>query len=273
MSKQEKKKEKKKEPAPAFDLESIAKNLAEQIEKPTVEILKEINDLIKDGYSQNGAVATFKSKYKNLLGKKQEFYVRVLGKDSIRQAKINDKHTQRVTNIHLLTTDVTGAIDVKNVTLWGDRTEMSDEFKLGLPYFVKAKERAGKLTYMSTPEPCEENKVPSLWELPEKGIQYAKPGQILDYVDKLDLFHGWIGKLIRDKQTGTIIGFELSDAESYPATCWCGERYGALPPELKDTIQQLKEGDEVLVYAFVSLSTKTGEPHMNVKGLFVKPQQ
>jgi hypothetical protein len=253
-------------------LEEIIQSLSEQTEKPLEEVQKGITELINKGYSEPGAVATWKSNNKQLLGTKQDFNVRVIGKDGVRTAKIDAEHSQRVTNLAFYHLTPEGTIALKNVTLWAERVELADKFKLGGTYHVRGKERGGQITYMKPPEDIPDDLVPDIWRLPEFGVIYAKPGQVLDYAERTELFHGWIGKLIRDtKGSGKVIGFELSDAESYPVTVWCGEKYGALPIELKEAVQSLRDGDEVLVYGYVSLSGAQGEPRINCKGLFIKP--
>jgi hypothetical protein len=264
------KKKEKAQPAPSgFNLDDVVKSLAEQTEMKEENITKELNELKGQGYSEMGAVVTWKSQHKNLLGTRREYPVRVLGKDRIRTQDVAQGRSQRVTNIYFLTMDETNLITTKDATLWGDRVELADEFELNKCYMVKGKERGGRLGYLSSPTPSEDI-IPPLKDLPEHNVHFAKPGQIMDYVDKLDLFHGWVGKLIRgSKGSGPVIGFELSDAESYPVTFWGGERFGPLPPDLKSAIANLSEGDEVLVYAYISLSRKSGEPQGNVKGVFI----
>lgn len=254
-------------------LDEIEKSLSEQTERPIEEVQKEITELINKGYSEAGAIATWKSTNKQLLGTKQDFNVRVIGKDGVRTVKIDERHSQRVTNIAFIALTPENTITLKSVTLWAERVEMADEFKMGSCYHVRAKERGGALTYMKSPEPLPDDAVPDVWKLPEYGVVFAKPGQVLDYAERQELFHGWIGKLIMDKTgSGKVIGFELSDAESFPVTVWCGEKYGPLPPELKEVVQQLRDGDEVLVYGYVSLKSADGEPRINCKGLFARPK-
>jgi hypothetical protein len=252
-------------------LEEIEESLAEQTEKPLEEVQKEINDLINKGYSEAGAIATWKSTNKQLLGTKLDFNVRVIGKDGVRTVKVDAEHSQRVTNLTFITLTPENTIAVKGSTLWGERVELAEQFLMGCCYHVRAKERGGQLTYMKPPESIDDELVPDVWKLPEYGVIYAKPGQVLDYNERTELFHGWIGKLIRERTgSGKIIGFELSDAESFPVTVWAGEKFGALPPELKEAVQSLREGDEVLVYGYVTLTRTQGEPRINCKGLFVK---
>ena len=267
MSEPKNQKEKTVEP-PTFD--EIINSLAEQTEKSADEVNKEIMKLINSGYSEAGAIATWKSTNKQLLGTKIDFNVRVIGKDGIRTAKIDAEHSQRVTNLTFIALTPEGTISVKGSTLWGERVEMAEKFRMGKTYHVRAKERGGNLTYMKEPEEIDDNLVPTVWDLPNYGVIFAKPGQILDHADRTEMFHGWIGKIIRERTgSGKIIGFELSDAESYPVTVWAGEKFGPLPIELKELVQTLREGLEVLVYGYVSL-TAQGEPRLNCKGLFVK---
>jgi hypothetical protein len=50
---------------------------------------------------------------------------------------------------------------------------------------------------------------------------------------------------------------------------WCSERFGPLPADLKEVVQRIKEGDELLVFAYGSLKKDTGEPNLNAKGVFI----
>jgi hypothetical protein len=156
---------------------------------------------------------------------------------------------------------------VKNVTLWGDRVEMEDEFDYDKCYALKAKEQGGKLTYITSPTLIGDNEVTQMQDLPRHGVEYASPSKLLDYADSATLFHGWVGKVIRDKVSGVIIGFELVDADGFPATVWGSEKFSPLPKDVKEYLQNIGDGDELLVYGYVSLSKTQSEPRINLKGL------
>lgn len=264
-----KKNTQKKEDAPKPDLTPIIESLATQVERPTPEVQAEIQSLITEGYSPMGAVATWKSKNKQFLGTRHDYKGRVLGKSTIRSVKVGKGRSSRVTDVDMIVENEDSTISGMSATLWGDRVELADEFELGKPYSFRAKERNGKLTHITSITEIDDDQMVKFIELPERNIPFCKPGNVLDFVDKQDLFHGWVGKLIPDKATGATIGFELSDAESFPVTVWCGEKFGPLPSELKATRNSLAEGDEILVYGYVSLSKTQGDPRINARGIFI----
>lgn len=252
-------------------LGKIVKNLSELTEIPAEEVEGEIRGYMNDGYSLMGGVATWKSNHKFQLGlgTSIEVKARVIGKRGRTQAEWSGGSGE-VANVDFMTFDG-GVLEVKPTTLWNERIDLLfDKFQLdGVYGFTAYEKKSGGLIRIK-PESIkqlEDNKIPRVEELVAYNIELPKLSKILDHVKTTNLFHGWVGRIIKDKETDEPIGVEFADMESMPVTAWFGGQFAKVPEEIVKVAKSIKQGDEIYTYGYVSINND-GDGTLNTKGLF-----
>lgn len=236
------------------------------VEEP--DIKKSIKEDVKAGYSLVGAVAKFRSE--NRFRKRQvgqEYVGRVIGKEGKRMQDLGGGRASAVSSIAFLMKEA-GVPVTREATFWGDE-RVDDALKMEYLkcYQFKAVKRAnGNLMRVTNIKPIDDSAVMEVKELPKAGAEFAKLKDILEYVETSDLFHGYIGRFIRAKDTGDIIGFDIGDLEAGPVAVWVGGRWTVMPDDVKKVVQGLAEGQEVLVYGYVS-HPEGAEPRINARGV------
>ena len=252
-------------------LGKIVKNLSELTEIPADEIEGEIRGYMSDGYSLMGGVATWKSNHKFQLGlgTSMEVKARVVGKRGRSQAEWSGGSGE-VANVDFMTFDG-GVLEVKPTTLWDDRIDLLfDKFTLDGVYSFTAYERKAGGLIRIKPESIkqlEDNKIPRVEELEAYNIKLPPLSKIQEYAKTTNFFHGWVGRIIQDKETGEPIGVEFADRESMPVTAWFGGRFAKVPEEIVKITKSVKQGDEIYVYGYVSINND-GDGTLNTRGLF-----
>jgi len=252
-------------------LKKIVSNLSELTEIPTEEVEAEIRGHMNDGFSLLGALATWKSNHKFQLGlgTSMDFKARVIGKRGRSQAEWSGGSGE-VANIDFMTFDG-GVLEVKPATLWDDRIDVIfDKFQMNGVYSFTAYEKKGGGLVRIKPETIKsltDDKLPRVEELEAYNIKLPPLAKIQEHAKTTNLFHGWVGRIINDKETNDPIGIEIADEESMPVTAWFGGRFSKVPEEITKTAKSIKPGDEVYVYGYVSINN-TGDGTLNTRGLF-----
>lgn len=242
-------------------LESQAETLSERTEIAAEDILAEFNDKVKEGYSERGAVMIWKSGHKNVLsqGESGEHVGRVVGKSSIREGQYG-----KYGFVGVLVQD-DGILETKQISLSDASIPKMELLEIGKVYTFKAFDKGnGSLTRLRAVEEIDDGKVPRVQELIATDFGFPKVSALKSIVGSSRLLHGWVGRIIRSKNTGEVIGFEFGDEETIiPITCWGSYAVDEVQPIL----QELDQGDEIYQYSYVNVN-QDEEISVNINGLF-----
>lgn len=238
-----------------------AKKLSEITEIDQKEILGVLQNRVKEGYSAQGAVMMWKSEHKQQLGagEAREFVGRVIGNSGKKTVR-----DWEICNIGMLIYD-DGILETRNLGFWNESIAKTEMFTMDHVFEFKAFEKQdGSLTRVRAVKEVEDDKVPKVTAVSEicKSLKDLK-----QLSGENHLLHGWVGKVIANKE-GSKLGFEFGDDESLsPVTCWVSGRFRELPKILLEQLEQVEAGDEVFVYGFVRVDGK-GNSVVDGNGIF-----
>jgi len=241
-------------------LERQAEILSERTETPMEDILAEFGNRVKEGYSERGAVMIWKSAHKNILssGEAGENLGRVIGKSSIREGDYG-----KYGFIGVLIHD-DGILETKQISLSDTTVPKMGLMEFDKVYKFKAHDKDGRLTRLRAIEPVDNSSVPRVQELSAYDYGFPRIDDLKSVVGTSVLLHGWIGRIIRSRQTSEIIGFEFGDEETMiPITCWGSYA----PDEIQVVLQEVDQGDEIYQYSYVNIN-QDGDISANINGLF-----
>lgn len=236
-------------------LESKARELSEATERPFQEVLNELEDLVRQGYSEAGAIVKWKSNNKFQLGERQEFLGRLIAIEKSRKVNLPNTGETSVTNYHfaIYYPDINSVI-FRMATIWGDdrADKMRQQMQVNKVYKFKASLKPdGTLNRIMKIEPADDTAVDSV-----QNIEPVSLDKIHDASSRHELVRGMIGRLI--SMDGQLVGFEISDlTPAPPVTVWFGGLYSRMSPEDVERVRNmnLSEGMEVVVYGFINVGS------------------
>jgi hypothetical protein len=249
-------------------IEDVVKLFAEEFDLGEDEISSALKDYVDKGYSLAGAASRFRSDHrKNVKQRGANYEGRVIGIDSPRIQELGGGKASMVFSVAFLTVEA-GVPTVRPSTFWGDeRIKVGQVLQFDHCYrFNAVKSAQGALTRLDAIEEIEPT-LPSVEDLPKLGVAFAELKDIEQYIDSSDIFKGVVGKLIKEQSTDEIIGFEVGDINGGPVTCWLGGKYRQAAEALRIAASTLREGDEVVVYGFISRPLDK-DTRINCKGIF-----
>lgn len=164
-----------------------------------------------------------------------------------------------------------GAPMIYESGFWGDeRSEIPKTLERGAVYKFNAKKDGQKLSRIADLTKIEDDSIPTVFTLKDYGVTFAKLSRLTEYAGGSDLFWGYIGRMIRNKASGDVIGFEIGDIDAGPITVWgTGGKFEDPDPHEFDVLQGLDDGMEVVVYGYVSKKDIADNPRINARGVWV----
>jgi len=242
-------------------VEKQAKFLSELTEISEQEILADLENKLKEGYSEPGAVMVWKSEHKQQLGAGESRYFvgRVIGKSNVREGSYGQYGF-----VGFLVYD-DGILEVKQATFSDSAIPKIELLKFDHVYEFKAYEKSdGTLNRIRGIKEVEDNRVPRVRELTSYDFAFPLLKDAQQLVGTTQLLHGWVGRVIKSRNTGEVIGFEFGDEETLvPITCW--GQY--VPDEVKEQLQEIEAGDEVFHYSYLNVDSQ-GNLTANINGIF-----
>ena len=223
-------------------IEQQVEMLSEITEKPKDDILAEIQNSIKEGYSEPAAVMKWKSQHKKELGagESKDFMIRVIGKGELREGDYG-----KYGYMGFLTYDG-GVIETKVASFSSSSLPKRELLELGKVYQLKAFEKCdGTINRIKAIKEVDGETVPKVQELVAMDFKFKPLKDFDKYVGESYLFHGWVGRIIKSRDSRQVVGFEFGDEDTViPATFWI--HCDAEVPEIED-------GSELFVYAYVGM--------------------
>jgi len=242
-------------------LDEQAKMLSEITEISEEEILSDLTNKMAEGFkSPQGAVMHWKSEHKRQLGvgESRDFKIRVIGKGLPRQGNYGD-----YAYMEFLVQD-DGLLETKTCSFSSGSLPKMDLLHLDGTYEVRAFEKPdGSLNRLRAVNEIEDDKIPRVDQLSAYDFPFPNLGDLEEFDGTTKLLHGWVGRIIRSKLSGEVIGFEFGDDSTLvPLTVWVN----FVPQELKDLVQDIQEGDEAYLCGYIQ--SKEDSYTVNGKGVF-----
>lgn len=223
------------------------------------------------GFSLPAAIVKFRSDSKNRKRAETAEYIgRVIGKSGKRMQELGGGRASPVASVVWLMMEG-GAPILSETAFWGDeRADIPKSLERGEVYKFNAKKEGPKLSRLADLTKIVDDSIPTVFSLKDYGVTYAKLSRIQEYLKSSDLFWGYVGRVIKAKNSDETRGFEIGDIDAGPFTVWgTGGDYEEADPDEDKVLQALAEAMEVVVYGYVSTNKKTGEPRINARGIWV----
>lgn len=238
------------------ELKPIILKLAELVGRDPAEVEAEIQQYIAMGLSPKGAIAKWKSDYRNELAA-ETFVGRLVAVEEPREVSWTDPSGKErrsvISNLHFLMKNRDGtSYQFVTASLWGEeRSGIAKSLKVGEVYTFRARLTTGRggtpiLQRIRAIQPASESEVPEISKLEPVRID-----DLPNYAGQNVYIRGWVGRKIYEQATGNLLGFEISDLESLPVVVWVGGNFSRMTEEVLAEAEGVNEGDEVGVFGFV----------------------
>ena len=241
-------------------LDEQAEKLSDITEIPKEDIITDLRNRMVEGFSSNGAVMKWKSEHKRQLGTGERcvLKVRVIGKGLPREGKYGD-----YAFMEFLVQD-DGLLETKTCSFSGGSLPKMDLLHLNGTFEVSVFEKSdGSLNRLKAITEIADDAVPRVEQLSAYDFPFPSLGDLEEYVNTTKLLHGWVGRIIRSKVSGDVIGFEFGDDSTMvPLTVWAN----FVPQEVKDVVQTIDEGDEAYVDGYIQAKEESFT--VSAKGVF-----
>jgi len=241
-----------------------AEKLSEITEIPKKDILGVLENRVKEGYSPQGAVMMWKSENKQRLGagEARVFVGRVIGNTGKKTVR-----DWEICGIGMLIYD-DGILETKDITFWNEAVPKAEMLTMNHVFEFKAFEKEdGSLNRVRAIKEVDDEKVPKVSELIAHDFGFKSLNDLKKLSGESHLLHGWIGKIIKNRE-GTKIGFEFGDEDCMtPVTLWASGKFREVPKILLEQLDQVEAGDEIYTYGFIRVDNK-GKSVVDGSGIF-----
>ena len=241
-------------------LNEQAKKLSDITEIPVETILGDFKNKIVEDFKPRGAVMWWKSEHRRELGvgESRNFTIRVVGKGLPRDGSYG-----QYAYMEFLVQD-DGLLEVKSCSFSDASIPKMDLLVLGCAYEVRAFMKPdGTLNRLKGVTEVADDVIPRVDQLVAYDFPFPSLGDLEEFDKTTKLLHGWVGRVIRSKVSGLVIGFEFGDDSTLvPLTVWAN----FVPEGLKVLVQGIEEGDEAYICGYIKSSEDSYT--VNAKGVF-----
>jgi len=205
-----------------------------------------------------------------IRGARVSFAGIVIGKSGERNVTFLSGVSGNVFNITFLTNEG-GLMMLRPAAFWGSQPiERAKGLELGKAFKFTAQEKDdGSLTrirniQLLSEAELEEFGLPKSIEELKTAIPITSYDQLVNKQAETVAVHGWVGDF--RESNGIRIAIEFADETSPPMIGWCSSKFRNLPQELKEQLDELDFGDEVILIGTVLI--REGEPQLRVDGIW-----